>query len=259
MSQPAPLLVAQITDTHLFADPSQQMKRAATYETLQTVLERVDNFKPKPDILLLTGDLSQDETPESYHNLHALVSPLAIPAYWIPGNHDCPSLMAEILDREPIFPHKSFQQGGWQFILLNSAVPGCVGGELSESTLDWLEQQLEAAGDRPTLVSLHHHPLPVNSAWMDDLGLQNPGDLLTILDRYSQVRLVIFGHIHQEFERERKGIQYFGTPSTCVQFTPRHDEFAIDPVPPGFRLLALYPDGTWTTKVERVDRAFALD
>ena len=252
MSQTRPLYVAQITDTHLFADPNQEQKGIVTAKSLQSVLERVQQLSPQPDLLLLTGDLSQDETPESYQYLRSLLTPLAIPACWIPGNHDDVSLMEQILAQDPIFPRKSFQLGAWQFILLNSAVPSCVYGELSTSSLEWLEEQLHIANNCPTLIALHHPPLSVNSAWMDNISLQNSSDFLAILDRHPQVRLVIFGHIHQDFSRTRQGIHYFGAPSTGVQFAPNLQEFQLDSLPPGFRLFHLYPDGTWKTQVERV-------
>lgn len=252
MQPNTPLLVAQITDTHLFANPNQEMKGMVTGKSLQSILDRVKQLNPQPNLLLLTGDLSQDETAESYQYLQTLLSPLGIPSYWIPGNHDSFPLMEQILTEEPFLPHKSFQLGGWQFILLNSAVPGCVHGELSPSTLEWLENQLKLAGNCPTLVALHHPPLPINSAGFDSIKLQNPEDLWVVIDRYPQVRLVVFGHIHQEFTGERQGIHYFGTPSTCIQFLPNSTEFAIDELPPGFRLFKLYPDGNWETQVERV-------
>ena len=250
MSQNTPLLVAQITDTHLFANPNQEMLGTATAKSFQAVLERVKRLEPQPDLLLLTGDLSQDETPESYQYLQTLLSPLSIPTYWIPGNHDSLAIAQQVLTQKPVLPHKSFQLGGWQFILLNSAVPGCVDGELSSPSLEWLEQQLQLAGN-PTLISLHHPPLAISSDWMDKIGLQNPKDLFAVVDHHPQVRLVIFGHIHQEFEGERQGVHYLGSPSTCVQFVPQNRELVLEQSLPGFRLLRLYPNGTWETQVER--------
>jgi Icc protein len=246
------LQVAQITDTHLFADPNQEMKGIVTAKSLQAVLERVKQLQPQPNLLLLTGDLSQDETPESYQHLQTLVSPLSIPSYWIPGNHDTLPLMEQFLTQKPFFPDKSFQLGGWQFILLNSVVPDCVHGELSPQSLEWLELQLQNASNSPTLISIHHPPIVVNSAWIDNIALQNSDELFAILDRHPQVRLVVFGHIHQEFECDRQGVHYFGTPSTCVQFAANSLTFALDELPPGFRIFNLYPDGSWETRVERV-------
>ena len=81
MTAVSPLLVAQITDTHLFAEVDRTWKGLSTAHTLQKVLDRLQQIQPPPDLLLLTGDLSQDETPESYQRLVSLIAPLGIPAY----------------------------------------------------------------------------------------------------------------------------------------------------------------------------------
>ena len=250
MTQATAILVAQLTDTHLFADESQTMKGFPTVRSLQAVLEHLVQRQPDLDLLLLTGDLSQDETIASYEQLRDRLTPLNIPAYWLAGNHD-QSLdsMATVLCTDLISPEKTFQRGGWQFILLNSMLPQQVQGRLSDETLAALEQQLQQS-EQPTLIALHHPPLAIASPWMDAIGLENREDFFAVIDRHPQVKLVIFGHIHQEFDRWRQGVRYLGAPSTCVQFTPNVDEFAIDPDrQPGFRLLRLFADGTYDTEV----------
>ncbi|NJL39587.1 MAG: 3',5'-cyclic-AMP phosphodiesterase [Leptolyngbyaceae cyanobacterium SM1_4_3] len=259
MTQTSPLLVAQLTDTHLFADESQELLGLATAKSLSVVLDYLQKLQPQPDLLLLTGDLSQDETAESYHRLHHAVLPLKIPAYWLPGNHDALSVMEQVLCTAPISAEKAFQQGGWNFVLLNSATPGRVDGQLSPQSLNWLEQQLQANSQSPTLLALHHPPFPIGSDWMDGINLQNSAALFAVTDRYPQVKLVLFGHIHQEFDSWRRNVRYLGTPSTCVQFKPKSTNFALDQLKPGFRLLYLYPDGSYNTQVERVGCVHQLD
>lgn len=246
-----PLLVAQITDLHLFAEVDQQMFDCATADTFRSVIERLKQLEPQPDLLLLTGDLSQDETTASYKQLCNWLAPLRIPTYWLPGNHDNLPVMEQALNQPPVSSEKTFSVGGWQFILLNSLAPGCVYGKLSSASLTWLEQQLQLS-TQPTLVSLHHPPCFIDSEWMDAIALKNPAEFLAIIDRYPQVKLVVFGHIHQVFDRQRQGVRYLGSPSTCVQFQPKTQEFAIDSIQPGFRFLALSPDGSYQTKIERV-------
>lgn len=245
------LLIAQLTDTHLFANEFQEMLNCPTGQSFRSVVERVNSWVPRPDILLLTGDLSQDETPESYEQLRSLLTPLEIPTYWIPGNHDNLPTMQAILRDQWISPIRSFQRQGWQVILLSSLVPGCVDGELSTEDLGWLDRQLEAVR-LPTLVALHHPPIAIASEWMDGIGLRNSEALYEVLDRHPQVKIVLFGHIHQEFVGERNGVTYLGSPSTCVQFKPLRREFTVDELQPGFRLLKLDPDGQFATQVERV-------
>lgn len=247
----SPLLVAQITDTHLFAKDEQQMLGSTTNDSFKAVVAHLSQLQPTPNILLVTGDISQDETNESYQRLKDILSPLQIPTYWIPGNHDDLGLMQQLLNQPPIFTDKSFSAGGWHFLLLSSWIPGQVHGKLSQASLEWLEQQLQV--EKPTLIALHHPPCSINSAWMDRIKLQNSEDFFAIIDRYPQVKLVVFGHIHQAFETQRREVSYFGSPSTCVQFKPESVEFAIAQTQPGFRLFSLYSDGTFETKIERVN------
>lgn len=258
MNQASPLLIAQVTDIHLFANENQQLLNLSTIQSFQAVIERLQRLRPQPDLLLLTGDLSQDGTPESYEHVQNLLSPLETPIYWLPGNHDCLSVMQQILNSAPVSPRKVFTRGSWNFILINSGVTGCVHGQLSPQTLDWLDFRL-GVEQHPTLVALHHPPFPVNSNWLDASTLKNPEELFAVLDRYPQVKLVLFGHIHQEFNRQRNGVHYLGSPSTCIQFEPQSANFSLDHKKPGFRLLKLYPDGRWETRIERVAYAHQLD
>lgn len=248
------MLIAQITDTHLFANEQQTSKGFPTWDSLQAVIARVQRLPIRPDALLLTGDLSQDETSQSYAQMKRAIAPLQIPTYWIPGNHDQPSLMSQQLSAAPFSTQQRFEANNWTVLMLNSAVVGEVHGYLSPDTLSWLEQQLAALTTDFALVALHHPPLDVGSAWMDSIGLDNKTDFQAILHRFPQVKAVIFGHIHQELDRIEQGIRYLASPSTCVQFRPNSQEFAIDgDRTPGFRLLRLMANGSLNTWVERVD------
>jgi 3',5'-cyclic-AMP phosphodiesterase len=251
MSHP-PLLIAQLTDTHLFADASQKMLGCRTNPSFESVIATIAQLRPQPDMLLLTGDLSQDETVESYRYLRALIEPLQIPTYWIPGNHDQGlSDLEQVLNSWVISTDKEFQQGNWNFILLNTMMIGKVQGRLSIAELARLEQQLQSYS-QPTIVVLHHPPLAVGAACMDKIRLENSDELFAILDRFPQVRIVLFGHIHHATEQLRGNVRYIGTPSTCVQLKPGSEVFTIDDQPPGFRLLRLYSDGQYETEVRRV-------
>ncbi|MBW4465860.1 MAG: 3',5'-cyclic-AMP phosphodiesterase [Pegethrix bostrychoides GSE-TBD4-15B] len=249
--------VVQLSDTHLFSDSNRELLGVPTADSLVTVLDAVRQVQP--ELLLLTGDLSQDETAPSYERLRDLVLPLNIPTYWLPGNHDQPDLMAQILENSSISSRKLFDHHGWNFVLLNSAQPGKVDGYLSPEILSNLERQLQSLPSQPTLIALHHPPCPIGSDWMDQISLRQPDDFCSIVERHPQVKLVLFGHIHQEFSATRAGVQYLGCPSTCVQFKPQNSVFAIDDQQPGFRLLQLYADGRAKTSIQRVNYCPTLD
>jgi 3',5'-cyclic-AMP phosphodiesterase len=252
MNQVSPISIAQLTDIHLFASENQRLLGMPTTESFQAVIKRLNKLRCELDLLLLTGDLSGDGTPASYENLQTLLNPLQIPTYWLPGNHDRAIAMDDILNLGMLSRRKSFKRGSWNFILLNSSIPECAHGDLAPQTLDWLDSELKILGNNPTVVALHHPPLPVSSAWLDTICLKNPQEFFAVVDRYPQVKLVLFGHIHQEFQRQRHNVEYLGTPSTCIQFQSKSPTFAINQQPPGFRFLKLYPNGSWETWVERV-------
>jgi Icc protein len=167
--------------------------------------------------------------------------------------------MERSLTHPLFFPDQSFQLGGWRFILLDSQEAGCVHGSLSASSLNELDRELTHHSHQPTIVALHHPPFQMHSDWLDTSILQNPEELFAVLDRHSQIKLVLFGHVHQEVERQRRDLTYLGTPSTCIQFEPKSCEFSIDSQKPGFRLLNLYPNGNWDTQVKRISYSHQLD
>jgi 3',5'-cyclic-AMP phosphodiesterase len=248
-----PLLVAQISDLHLFSDERQDLLGWNTWGSLEVVLQQVMTLNPSPDLILLTGDLSQDETEGAYQKVVQRFIPLGIPTYWLPGNHDHVPTMERVLNQPPIYTDKIIERGGWKFLLLNTNVPGQVYGALTAESLNWLEKQLKSTPKtQPTSIAMHHHPFRVNSPWLDKSGLQNSTALFDILDRHSQVQMVLFGHVHQEFECVRRDVTYLSTPSTCIQFSPQSSDFTLDDARPGFRLISLYPDGRFETKVHRV-------
>ena len=245
------LTIAQITDTHLFRETTAEFRGVNTYQSFIAVVEKLRQISPSPDLLLLTGDLSQDETKESYQILGDHLESLAVPIYSIAGNHDNLQLMEQVLVNQPFSREKYLNLADWQIILLNSAVSGQVAGYLSPETLSYLKTKLSQF-NRPTLISLHHHPVEINSEWMDEYKVQNNRKFLEIITGYPQVKIVLFGHIHQEFDSYQNGIRYLGTPSTCIQFQPNNYDLAMDEFKPGFRLLTLLNNGEFDTKVIRV-------
>src|SRR3546814_9659808 len=87
---------------------------------------------------------------------------------------------------------------------------------------------------------------------MEPIGLRNPDALFAVLDRFPQVRAVLWGHVHQEVDQVRDGVRLLASPSTCIQFEPGSEDFAVGTQAPGYRWLRLLPDGGLETGVERV-------
>ncbi|HEY3486882.1 MAG TPA: phosphodiesterase, partial [Gammaproteobacteria bacterium] len=211
--------LVQLTDCHLLADCAADYKGVNPSRSLKQVCEHIAEHHPDTGLLVLTGDLSQDESVESYTRLCSLVSQFKVPVYALPGNHDNLQNM-RVAFGDKIEINQSIVLEPWKIHLLNSTVPGETAGMLGASELDRLQQQLRLHSDAPSLIALHHHPVIIGSDWMDRLGLRNADALLSILHCHQQVKAVLFGHIHQAFHHRQGSITYLGTPSTCVQFKP---------------------------------------
>ncbi len=247
----AALRLLHITDTHLFAAPDGRLRGINTRESLAAVLATASS--QRPDAVLATGDLSQDETPGAYRHFRGLLAPLGLPVWCLPGNHDAPGILQDELAGPSYQIGDAAVAGCWAVLMLDSFIPGDHGGRLSAAELARLAAQLDEHRDRHVLVALHHHVLPLGSRWLDELGLYNAAQLLALLERAPQVRAVVSGHVHQATDVMHRGIRYLTTPSTCFQFLPGADDFALDTRPPGWRWLDLHPDGHIDTHVAWLD------
>jgi Icc protein len=244
--------VVQITDTHLFESPDVSRYGVNSWRTLQAVVADVAANHPDFDAVLLTGDLSQDETPGSYELLKEALAPLrTAPFYAIPGNHDNLEYMRSRLEESDFFVFRDAHLDGWRVAMLNSQVPGQVHGELGAAQIDRLAASLRGA-DEHVIVAMHHPPVAIDSAWLDRLRCLDGEQLLAVLTN-PPVKAVVCGHVHQNFEGKAGGIPILTTPSTCAQFTPAVPKFDVEAAAaPGYRVFELERDGRWSSSVCRV-------
>jgi len=245
------VLLVQLTDSHLFAEAGGKLLGMDTAESLQRVVDLVLDEQPRIDLMLATGDLSQDGSLASYKRFRQLSERIDAPVRWCPGNHDELAPMQEATRGSDMMA-PVLDIGAWRVVMLDTLVPGAVFGMLSDEQLALLERTLQQAPNRPHLVCLHHHPVSIGSRWMDSIGLHNREALFEVLDRFSCVKALLWGHIHQAFDSERHGVRLLATPSTGVQFSPGSEDFQVDTLAPGYRWLRLYADGSLDTGVSRV-------
>jgi len=246
-----PLRITQITDTHLYADADGRLLGLNTRQCLDQVIQLAlehDAF----DLVVASGDLAQDGSETAYQQVRKQIGQLGIPVYCLPGNHDEAGAIRKHLHGEKFHCVRSHLAGGWQLIFLDSTVAGQDGGHLNADELKALSQTLDTHPDLPTVVWLHHQPVCIGSRWLDTMAVDNPDDFFAIIDRHPQVRAIVWGHVHQSFAQQRKGVQLLASPSTCLQFLPASEAFTVHEVPPGYRWLELYPDGSLRTGIQRL-------
>jgi Icc protein len=248
--------ILQISDCHLFADPTAEIRGVRTRDTFLRVWEHATRSFPQADRLVISGDLTHDERIETYRELHSLLTDWIPRLLVIPGNHDDRSLLREVFSCrgvagwERIVFIEDIQ--GWRLIGLDSHVPGELRGELGDEQLEWLDGVLREETSTPTVLFIHHPPISIHCEWLDRIGLQDAERLRQVLSRHSQIRSICTGHVHQDFTGQLGEIPVLTAPSTGLQFRPGTATLEIDAVPPGYRILRLEDDGKWSTEIVRV-------
>jgi 3',5'-cyclic-AMP phosphodiesterase len=250
-----PLKLVQLTDTHLFAAPDGSLRKVQSLPALEATLRAAQADIRTADAILATGDLVHDEVAAYAHFKRAFAA-LGKPVLCIPGNHDEAAALAAALADEPFRVGGHVDLAGWRIIQLDSSVPGRASGRLSEAELQRLDAGLAHATGH-VLIALHHQPVGMSSRWLDGVGLENAEQFLAVVDRHPRVRAIVFGHVHQAFEAVRNGVRILGTPSTCAQFLPRAEHFAVDSLPPAWRTLELHADGQVRSELHWLDAAVA--
>jgi len=140
----------------------------------------------------------------------------------------------------------------WRILMLDSVIEHNPNGRLGPAELEILKQLLQENTQEHVLVCLHHQPVDVGSAWLDNQKIEDADEFLEIVENEPNVRGVLWGHVHQEFSTMRNGRLFFSTPSTCIQFKANSDDFALDDLFPGYRMIELKPDGRIESEVTRV-------
>lgn len=245
--------VVQITDTHMFATTDTCLKGVNTYESLARVVEEIKARVNDYDFVALTGDISQDETADSYRNLTTLLTLLEKKIFYIPGNHDNRKSMNSVLGEFDCFESvRTYDSGSWKFIYLDSKLDEKVEGKLDDNELCALGEILEANPNKHICIFLHHNPANLEPTRTDSAMLTNAPEFFKIISGHKNVRSVVSGHVHQEHLAKRQEVCLISTPSTCVQFKPSPDGVTIDDKFPGFRVLEFQENGDLETRVERV-------
>ncbi len=257
------LRLLQISDTHCYADDDAWLEWSELpvqpNRALQNLLAALRQQASDYDALVISGDLVQEETAESYQRIRTLLQGFPLPVYTLPGNHDIPALMRSELTRPTGSQHINLQPAlqikGWLCLFLDTSLPLHPEGHLSATQLDDLEQRLRALpANGHAFIFMHHPPVAVGMPVMDKLGLQQADAFWAVVERFPQVKGIAFGHIHQEFTSHYQTaaghtIALYGTPATCVQIKQAEDELRFDHTRAGWRELVLHANGQLETRV----------
>jgi Icc protein len=236
-----PLKILQVSDSHVAADHKAEYRGQNADLNLKKLLPAMRAWGP--DLVLLTGDISEDASPAAYGRVAALLGKIGAPLLALPGNHDDPDVMRNYFPQGPWNGPFALEAGPWLLVLMDSTVKGSISGSFSQGDLERFAAQLRGSSAKYVLVTLHHQPLTVNAPWIDRYALENPDGFFSCVDRDPRIKCIAWGHIHQDFRSKRNGVELLGAPSAAANSLPETLRFTRDPAGPACRWLELYADG----------------
>jgi Icc protein len=240
------MLICQLTDLHVCGVGLLSNRVSETNMLTTRAFRAVAGMKPAPDVVVITGDLTESGLPAEYANLVALIRKyLTMPVYVIPGNHDRRDNFRRELAHlsgvtaGPAYVQYAVEDYPVRLVMLDTLVPGHGHGELRDEQLTWLDRTLAAAPSKPTLIGMHHPPFVCGIAHMDGINLRNAEAFTAVIARHAQVKRIICGHHHRPI--------FTGLAQAIVSISPsvaHQVELSFDPAdkgafnfePPAFHL-----------------------
>ena len=213
------MLIAQVTDIHLGFQPDDpaEMNRKRFDAVVGTLLA----LTPQPDLLLLTGDLTEHGTPASYQTLKNITDRLPFPVHFALGNHDDRGNFCSVFPGVPVCTsghvQYAFVRGALRFVVLDTLLVGQHGGAFTSHQAAWLDETL-AADDRPTILVLHHPPIETGNGWMtEDSGAPWVQRLAEVVGRHAHLIRMVSGHLHRAIVTGWHGTTLAVCPSSAPQ------------------------------------------
>jgi 3',5'-cyclic-AMP phosphodiesterase len=251
------MLIAQVSDCHVMARGGRHQTGYDPAEALGRVVDALMALRPRPDLLLFTGDLAAESgTPEEYAEARRLLAPLDLPGAAVPGNHDaregfrCALSGSRLAVGSGPVEQIVIDAGPLRLIGLDTADPEVApAGRLCRARLDWLDARLGEAKGRPTLIFMHHPPFAIGIDGLDRVGCLGGEAMAAVVAGHPQVRRVLCGHVHRAVQRDWAGTQASCCPSVAYAFALELDKGGVRPErhPPGFQLHAVDDDGAVLT------------
>ncbi|MBM3489324.1 MAG: phosphodiesterase [Alphaproteobacteria bacterium] len=238
------MLIAQITDMHVRPYAKPCYGRVETNAHLRQAVRALGELRPAPDLVLATGDLVDRGSIEEYEILRDLLSPLTMPVYLIPGNHDDRANLRAVfadayLRQDDRFLHYVVDRHPVRLIGLDTLVPGSPDGELCADRLRWLSHRLAERPDQPTVLFMHHPPFASGLGHMDRFACVGSEPLAALVRAYPRIERVLCGHQHRSVQMRWAGTLASIAPSTAHQMTfdtAPDAPLAFVMEPPGFHL-----------------------
>ena len=245
------MLIAHISDTHIASKNKKAYGVVPTAENLEFCVANINQLTPKPDLVLITGDITCNGLFEESKRAEAILKKLRSPYYIVPGNHDDRSTLLSVFGKNacPVenneFINYVIEGYDIRLIALDTSRPGESGGEICETRRSWLEEQLSIKRDKDTIIFMHHPPAKCRVLETDKdafIGVDKLGDLIK---KHHNIKRILCGHIHMSAHLEWYNTIISVAPSMGLEIVldltlKRPSEFTMDT--PAYQLHYLTPE-----------------
>ena len=220
------MLIAHLTDLHVRPHGLPANRVVETNRMCANAVRAVLRLAPRPDCVIISGDLTDNGLVPEYSELRRLLAPLDMPVYMVPGNHDRRDNFQEAfkdypgIDPAAEFVQYTVEQFPVRLVALDTVVFGAGHGVLTGATLDWLDAALAREPAKPTLIFMHHPPFRAGDRDMDRIRLLDGTERFReIVAKSPQIEHVLCGHHHRSIHVRFAGTVASTGPSTVDQST----------------------------------------
>jgi 3',5'-cyclic AMP phosphodiesterase CpdA len=259
-------VLVHISDTHFLAGEGRLYDRVDSVAQLREMLAALERTGRRPEAILFTGDLADRGEAAAYAELAALAEPVAermgARILWGMGNHDDraafrSALLGGTRDEGPV--DQVVWLNGLRVIMLDTSVPGEHYGELDDSQLAWLADELARPALDGTILAMHHPPIPSVLDLAISVELRDQSRLARVL-MGSDVRAILAGHLHYSSTATFAGIPVSVASASCYTQDLLVPEGGTRPRDGGrsFNLVHVYPT-TVLHSVVPLERTEALE
>jgi len=216
------MLIAQLSDAHIRPAGHLYQGVVDSNQMFVEALDHLQGLDQRPDLALLTGDLVDLGMPEEYLEARKLLSRLDIPYLIIPGNHDHRENLRTTFADHRYLPAEGplnycVDDYPVRIVGLDSTVPNQHHGNIDSTAIQWLAHVLGRDTRKPTILMMHHPPFVTGIPYMDQYGCIESGRLAAVVERFSNVELVLCGHVHRQMLRRWAGTVVCTCPSTTTE------------------------------------------
>lgn len=255
------MLVAQISDLHVRPAGERYKDAVDSNRMLAEAIDHLNGLDPRPDLVLITGDLVDEGQEAEYRALRPLLAALGPPCLLMPGNHDDRQTLVRCFPEHAYLPsrgakHYVVDRMPLRIVALDTTVPGDHHGEVDDAGLAWLDDALAGAEGRPTLVLMHHPPIACGIPYLDKYMCRRPERIAAVVGRHANVERVLCGHVHRPILQRWAGTLLVSCPSTATQIALnlRPDAAPASFCEPPACLLHRWHDGVLVTHTSYIGR-----